>query len=239
MVPPEDSYWIDDGFDTVSTGSSTTLGVVKGSDAEGDVAIRTNGTMVLNGYGGLEKTTNKTQTLDAQSTHVQYPTAKTVHDALADKEDTANKTATIAAPATASDTKYPSEKAVATALADKENTSNKVLSLSSTSTDIEYPTAKAVYDAIAAATPKGTRGRLLSDKNTRTQDYANGDAYTVPSYIVGNDQLDIYWNGLHCAPTQEYSEVGTVGQPSTTITILIPTGLEIRDVFNVFVRPQV
>lgn len=62
--------------------------------------------------------TNRTQTIDANSTTVQYPSAKAVYD-------------TAIVP-----------------LANKEDKSNKTQTIDANSTTVQYPSAKAVYDAI-------------------------------------------------------------------------------------------
>lgn len=68
-----------------------------------------------------EKIVNKVTSLSAQSTDVQYPTAKCVYDALQ-----------------------------AIDLSACEKIVNKVTSLSAQSTDVQYPSAKCVYDSLQA-----------------------------------------------------------------------------------------
>jgi hypothetical protein len=86
--PEFPAHWIDNGLDSVSVASITSLGVVKGSNEDMKVAVETDGTMSVNG-------------LDT---------------ALSDKEDSANKTDTIRVAGEADDVRYPTEKAVRTGL---------------------------------------------------------------------------------------------------------------------------
>jgi hypothetical protein len=57
---------------------------------------------------------------------------------------------------------------------------------------------------------------------SRDEDYAADSFYTVPSYVVGAGQLRIYWRGLHWALGLQYDEVGTVGEISNQIKLLVP-----------------
>lgn len=42
--------------------------------------------------------------------------------------------------------------------------------------------------------------------------------YTIPaSYIVGANEIEIYWNGVYLAKDENWEEVGTEGQASTTV----------------------
>lgn len=54
-----------------------------------------------------------------------------------------------------------------------------------------------------------------------SMDVNSGDPVTLPnsgSYIVGNDQLNIYLNGQYQSIGKDYSEVGTTGSSSNQIT---------------------
>jgi hypothetical protein len=67
---------------------------------------------------------------------------------------------------------------------------------------------------------------------SRDNDYAAEDFYTVPTYVVGAGQLMIFWRGLHCAPGQQYDEVGELGETSSQIKLLFPLAKD--KPFNVF-----
>jgi hypothetical protein len=288
------SYWVDDGFDVVGLATTTTAGVVKGSDSAaggGYVEVLNNGVMKVLGWedkedktnkstlipatgatndnypsekavadalAGKEATANKSQALNDASTHTQYPTAKAVYDALLGKEDLSNKAVSSAGDLTnaSTDAQYPSAKVVYLALLAKENLTNKVASTSSTlangaltaaATDDQYPSALVVFQTVRAMTIyNGQFGQLLTGSNVvdfdetpqnpRAQDYPKWALYTVPEYVVGENQLDIYHNGLHCTINRQYQEVGVVGSKSTQIKLMHPVIM--RDEYDVYVRPR-
>ena len=227
--------WVDDGIDVVATATNVTQGIVKGSAAgAGKVSVESDGSMSVIGWAGLEKTANKVTSIGAVGSDTNYPTEKATATALAAKENAANKTATVRDVGEADNANFPTELAVASALAAKEDASNKTPTVDGSSTDDQYPTAKAVNDAIEAHTPKGgASAKLLSAAGTRQTDLATNYNYTVPTYVVGADQLVIYLNGLHCAVGQQYLEIGATGTDSSTIQILHP--LRVGDSYNVYV----
>lgn len=65
-----------------------------------------------------------------------------------------------------------------------------------------------------------TREDSLPD--TRLQEYASGDSYTVPSYLAGTNSLQVFVDGLLCVRGVDYDEAGDASQaaatPVTTIT---------------------
>ncbi|GBR77159.1 hypothetical protein NO2_1589 [Candidatus Termititenax persephonae] len=148
------------------TGSYT--GIVKGEKAE---AAKMTAALNL-----LERVANKTDTVTADSTAAQYPSAAAAYTAIAAMsgaglEITSNKTGTISASST--DTQYPTAKAVHTALGDKEDVANKVTAATwevNKDNDVKYPTCNAVnalgIDKIESASNKtGT----ISASSTDTQ----------------------------------------------------------------------
>ena len=173
-TPPEDSYWVDDGGDSVGIATTAVAGLVKAGDGtSGTVTVDSDGDMAVAGWSGVELTSRKRTSFQASPTDIAYPSEKLVSDALALKEAVANKTTSLSASSTAA--QYPSAKTVWDALAAKEATANKVASgtgLSSASTDTQYPSAKTVYDALAlkeAAANKVSSGTGLSGASTDQQ----------------------------------------------------------------------
>jgi hypothetical protein len=230
-VPPK---WVDDGLDVVSVATNTSQGIVKGSSDTGRVGVLSDGTMTVNGWVGKEDVANKVTEIGPVGSDTNYPSEKATATALAGKEDVGNKTSAVRDATVADNVRYPTEKAVATGLAVKEDAANKTDVVNAGSTDVQYPTAKAVNDAIVAHVPKGgAKAKLLSGSGERSADLAENANYTVPSYIVGDDQLVIYLNGYHCAVGQQYQEVGSEGTASVTIKLLHP--LRIQDSNNVYV----
>lgn len=64
--------------------------------------------------------------------------------------------------------------------------------------------------------------------------FTAGDVLTVPPYIVGSGNMEVYVGGMLCssgdnADTDTYKEMGTAGEESTTITWLsdIPARYEV------------
>ena len=47
--------------------------------------------------------------------------------------------------------------------------------------------------------------------------YNNNSQYTVPSYIVGDNTLKVYVDGILCNKGETYAEVGNTGTTSTKI----------------------
>lgn len=66
---------------------------------------------------------------------------------------------------------------------------------------------------------------------TLTLALATGEAFTVPLYIVGSGKLQIFYDGVICAPGPAgmYQEVGSGGKQSTSITFneSLPAGADI------------
>ncbi|GBR76176.1 hypothetical protein NO2_0771 [Candidatus Termititenax persephonae] len=128
------------------TGSYT--GIAKGERAEAGKM-----TAALN---LLERVANKTDTVTADSTAAQYPSAAAAYTAIAalsgaGLEITDNKVTSTTWGANDnknSDVKYPTCKAVTASYAGAEHQANRVTTISPLSTDDEYPTVKAVADAI-------------------------------------------------------------------------------------------
>ena len=56
--------------------------------------------------------------------------------------------------------------------------------------------------------------------NTRLKEYASGDTYIVPQYLVGNNALQVCVDGLLCTRGVDYDEADGNDFPATTITWL-------------------
>lgn len=56
--------------------------------------------------------------------------------------------------------------------------------------------------------------------NTRLKEYASGDTYIVPQYLVGNNALQVFVDGLLCTRGVDYDEADGDDFPATTITWL-------------------
>jgi hypothetical protein len=99
--PEFPAHWVDNGLDSVSVASNTSLGVVKGSETDMQVSVGLDGKMSVNGLS----------------------------TALGNKEDSANKTTAIRDESEADNTRYPTEKAIRTELdkkVDKTDDENQV-----------------------------------------------------------------------------------------------------------------
>ena len=140
---------------------------------------------LFSGFGSFELLSNKTPTIDENSTAVQYPSAKAVYDTaivpLANKEDKSNKTQTIDENSTA--VQYPSAKAVydtaIVPLNNKEDKSNKTQTIDENSTAEQYPSAKAVwgkFDALDYTTAGNgpTEGLEIGNAYISRLDQVNG-----------------------------------------------------------------
>jgi len=77
----------------------------------------------------------------------------------------------------------------------------------------------------------GQAAELRSPAGGRTAAIAAGEEWTVPAYVVGGAELEIYLDGVACmaGTTGQYSEVGESGASSVTIVwnIDIPTDMDI------------
>lgn len=61
--------------------------------------------------------------------------------------------------------------------------------------------------------------RADSLPGTRLKEYADGDTYTVPQYLVGGNGLQVFVDGLLCVRGVDYDETsGSDGDRATTIT---------------------
>ena len=61
--------------------------------------------------------------------------------------------------------------------------------------------------------------RADSLPGTRLKEYAGGDTYTVPQYLVGGNGLQVFVDGLLCVRGVDYDEAsGSDGDRATTIT---------------------
>jgi hypothetical protein len=164
---------------------------------------------------------------------------------LSVKEDVANKTDSLDLDVgTASGEKYPSELAVATALAGlapdfsgvqgkiPAGTAGEVLTYSGTAGTVG---ALAVTSAVGEESPSlvtaGAMAAALAGAGggvPTVVDYdvpsavSSGTAMTVPEYTVGNNSLQVLWQGVELRPgsSYQYTETGTAGETSTSITIL-------------------
>ena len=104
---------------------------------------------------GKEDASNKVTSISSSSTNVQYPSAKSVYDALSNKENVSNKVTSISSSST--NVQYPSAKSVYDALNGKENSSNKKTTLTGNESRNDfYPTTKAVADALSTKAPAST-----------------------------------------------------------------------------------
>ena len=128
--------------------------------------------------------TNRTQTIDANSTATQYPSAKAVYDTaivpLNNKEDKSNKIQEIDDNNRESQVLYPSVRAVdaaiSTAVSPLEERVYKTQTIDENSTKAQYPSAKAVYDT--AIVPLNNK----EDKSNKTQTIdENSTAEQYPS----------------------------------------------------------
>lgn len=73
---------------------------------------------------------------------------------------------------------------------------------------------------------------------TLTQDVASDGSIVLPNsmtYIRGRNHLRINWNGLTLYPSENFEEVGTVDQPSTTFKTLFQ--MKAGDVLNAWTVP--
>jgi hypothetical protein len=96
----------------------------------------------------VEQISNKVTGISNESTHDEYPSAKSVYDMSNQFEKKSNKVTDISNESTHDE--YPSAKSVYDMSNQFEKISNKVthFKLLSSSTDEQYPSAKAVYDAL-------------------------------------------------------------------------------------------
>lgn len=77
-----------------------------------------------------------------------------------------------------------------------------------------------IVDINNNGTKKITKGNLLKNKISKITTevaIAKNTDYTVPSYIVGNNSLLIFYEGCKLIKDENYLEIGTEGQESTTI----------------------
>lgn len=97
------------------------------------------------------------------------------------------------------------------------------------STATKLSTARTIngvsFDGTKNITIPGSRTRQQSIGGERTATIKANTNYTVPTYTVGQDQLDVYLSGLYCTcgtdvSKHTYKEVGTTGKTSTTIQFL-------------------
>jgi hypothetical protein len=96
--PEFPAHWVDNGLDSVSIASNTSLGVVKGSSADMKIGVETDGTMSVNGLSTKlsekENSENKTDVIRAADTadNEHYPTELAVRTGLdaAGRVDTVN-----------------------------------------------------------------------------------------------------------------------------------------------------
>jgi hypothetical protein len=128
--PEFPAHWVDNGLDSVSIASNTSLGVVNGSSADLKVGVETDGTMSVNGLSTK----------------------------LSEKENTSNKTDVIRAADTADNEHYPTELAVRTGLdaAGRVDTVNGIEpdNAKNVQTDYVYQT-EADFEADKANIPAG------------------------------------------------------------------------------------
>lgn len=86
--------------------------------------------------------------------------------------------------------------------------------LPSTTMPLNAESLNTMQDNIEASI-RGTRSSV-----TLTEAIAQNTDYTIPfSYIVGSNDLSVYYEGVLCIKEKDYIEVGTVGEESTTIQL--------------------
>ena len=95
-----------------------------------------------------------------------------------------------------------------------------------------------IVDMNNNGTKKITKGNLLKNKITKitTEDIITQNTdYTVPTYIVGNNSLLIFYEGCKLIKEENYIEVGTEGQESTTIQFKdwdVPKGSNLEIIYK-------
>ena len=139
-----------------------------------------------------------------------------VYDALAGKEDSANKTAGISASST--NGQYPTAKAawdlvkpVSDAVASKENLSNKVAQVTASSTDTQYPSAKAVWSLVKPVSDSASSKENSANKTTQLTEHSTDTQF--PSAKAVWDLVKANAGGVEfdSAPTQGSAKAVTSG----------------------------
>ena len=139
-----------------------------------------------------------------------------VYDALAGKEDSANKTAGISASST--NDQYPSAKAawdlvkpVSDAVASKENLSNKVAQVTASSTDTQYPSAKAVWSLVKPVSDSASSKENSSNKTTQLSEYSTDTQFPSAKAVWDLVQANAGGVEFDSAPTQGSTKAVTSG----------------------------
>jgi hypothetical protein len=96
---------------------------------------------------------------------------------------------------------------------------------------------QAIVAIVTQAMGAAGGGAAASLSASRSDDYEEGDAYPVPAYTPGNNELAIFRNGFHCAQGQQYAETAADPDTGKSTTITLMMDLPKKMPMNVYVRP--
>ncbi len=162
---------------------------------------------------GKEDASNKVVSMDSNSTDIQYPSAKSVYDALSGKENSSNKKTTLTGNESRNDF-YPTTKAVADALSTKAPAST-AYTFDTTTTNVVYNAnnPKTIY---LNATAAGKAGIVITAKDNDFQYFFGRDGSIKTRYWTGDTSYSDWYDKTE-KPSNKADGITNANKTSTTL----------------------
>ena len=162
---------------------------------------------------GKEDASNKVTSMDSNSTDIQYPSAKSVYDALSGKENSSNKKTTLTGNESSNDY-YPTTKAVADALSTKAPAST-AYTFDTTTTNVVYNAnnPKTIY---LNATVAGEDGIVITAKDNDFQYFLGRSGTLKIRYFSGGTSYSD-WAQKSESTNNKQSSIAAYNEASPTM----------------------